>query len=154
GAAFDAIAAVTSANVILSGREQAREITAGMASAGLFPLIGAPPLLGRNFRPDEAQPGSDNVVLLDEGFWQSESCVSSSDRACIGPPAALPPSTGLAAQARVRFACAPISNVAKSPRASLGNAAAAIIAALSVDRPGVGKRTGYGSDALRARSRS
>jgi len=42
--------------VILSGRQQAREITAGMASAGLFPLIGAAPLLGRNFRPDEDQP--------------------------------------------------------------------------------------------------
>jgi tetratricopeptide (TPR) repeat protein len=39
----------------------------------------------------------------------------------------------------VRLACAAISSEANSRRASLGNAAAAIIAALSVERPGEGK---------------
>jgi hypothetical protein len=44
--------------------------------------------------------------------------------------------------ARARLACALTSSAANSLRASFGNAAAAIIAALSVDRPGDGKYTG------------
>ena len=41
--------------------------------------------------------------------------------------------------ASVRLACAAMSNDAKSPRASLGKAAAAIMAALSVESPAEGK---------------
>src|ERR1700730_3687101 len=46
-----------------------------------------------------------------------------------------------------------MSKPANSPRASLGNAAAAIIAALSVDKPGEGKYTGYGNPAVLAAAR-
>src|SRR4051794_32853023 len=51
-----------------------------------------------------------------------------------------------------RAASAVMSKPAKSPRASFGNAAAAIIAALSVDNPTVGKYTGYPIDAAAPRS--
>jgi hypothetical protein len=44
--------------------------------------------------------------------------------------------------ASVKFACAFTSRPVNSCRASFGNAAAAIIAALSVDKPGEGKYTG------------
>src|SRR5712691_13382559 len=45
--------------------------------------------------------------------------------------------------ASARFASARRVASANSPRANFGNAAAAIIAALSVERPGSGKKTGY-----------
>src|SRR5580704_5595629 len=47
--------------------------------------------------------------------------------------------------ASVRLACARKVKSANSARASLGKAAAAIMAALSVERPGAGKKTGYGT---------
>src|ERR1700724_1106310 len=53
-----------------------------------------------------------------------------------------------------RFAWAAISSPANCPAASLGNAAAAIIAALSVESPGEGKCTGYGNRADWAAARN
>jgi hypothetical protein len=52
--------------------------------------------------------------------------------------------------ASVKFACAFTSCPANSARANFGNAAAAIMAALSVDKPGERKYTGYASLAFRA----
>src|SRR5579862_127007 len=56
-------------------------------------------------------------------------------------------------QASVRFARAITPKSANSPRTSLGNAAAAIIAALSVASAGDGKCAGHGSPAERAAAR-
>jgi putative ABC transport system permease protein len=39
-------------------------------SAEFFPLIGVQPALGRNFRPEEEQPGRGHVVLLTQGLWR------------------------------------------------------------------------------------
>jgi predicted permease len=39
--------------------------------AGLFPLLGVAPALGRGFEPDEQTPGRDGVALLSNAAWQS-----------------------------------------------------------------------------------
>ena len=39
-------------------------------SANLLPTLGAEPILGRNFRPDEDQPGRDHEVILSYDTWR------------------------------------------------------------------------------------
>lgn len=52
-------------SLILSTGEGEPERVSGVAiTAGLFPLLGETPLLGRNIREDEDRPGAPAVVLL------------------------------------------------------------------------------------------
>ena len=54
----------------LAGDQAAPERVGGaLASAGLFPLLGVAPLLGRGFLPDDERPGASPVVLLSHGLW-------------------------------------------------------------------------------------
>jgi predicted permease len=39
-------------------------------TASFFPLLGVQPLIGRNFTEEEMAAGSEQVVILDYGFWQ------------------------------------------------------------------------------------
>src|SRR5579863_5731948 len=55
--------------------------------------------------------------------------------------------------ARARLACARSEKSENIPARSFGNAAAAIMAALSVESAGVGKNTGHASPAARAAER-
>jgi len=41
-----------------------------MISADMFPALGIPPLLGRNFRPEEDQPGAGPVAIIGDGLWK------------------------------------------------------------------------------------
>jgi predicted permease len=59
------------ANFTRQGGDPLR-VTMTFASADLWPLLGAQPLLGRVFTAEEDQPGARNVVLLDYGFWNSQ----------------------------------------------------------------------------------
>ncbi len=45
-------------------------ISAGLASATLFPTLGVEPILGRNFTAEEERQGSDQVALLDYASWR------------------------------------------------------------------------------------
>ena len=46
-------------------------LSAARASAGMFPLLGVRPLLGRAFRADEEVAGADRVVLLSHALWRN-----------------------------------------------------------------------------------
>ena len=39
------------------------------ATADFFPMMEVAPALGRSFKPEEFEPGADNVIVLTDGFW-------------------------------------------------------------------------------------
>ena len=53
-----------------NGHVDPEELKAERVSAGLFPLLGVEPVVGRAFRPEEDQPGHANFVLLSHSLWQ------------------------------------------------------------------------------------
>ena len=67
---FEHIAAFTNASFNLTVEGGPERVEGASVSASLFPLLGVQPVLGRSFRPEEDQPGRDNVVLLSHGAWQ------------------------------------------------------------------------------------
>jgi predicted permease len=50
-------------------------------TAGLFPVLGVSPMIGRNILPDEDQPGHPSVMILSYGLWARR---FQSDRSVIG----------------------------------------------------------------------
>jgi putative ABC transport system permease protein len=56
----------------VTGIDRPREIWTYSASANLFSILGAAPLLGRGFLPQEEQTGNERVVILSHAFWQSD----------------------------------------------------------------------------------
>jgi putative ABC transport system permease protein len=55
----------------LTGRESPERVTIGYASANLFPLLGAKPVVGRLFLPEEDRRGNAPIVILAHHFWQT-----------------------------------------------------------------------------------
>ena len=79
---FTALAAHTGATMNVSDEGRAPERFAGAyLSANAFRLIGQTPALGRDFLPDEDQPGAAAVVLLGHGVWTGR---YGSDPAIVG----------------------------------------------------------------------
>ncbi|MGH6628806.1 MAG: ABC transporter permease, partial [Burkholderiales bacterium] len=68
---FEQISAYTFTNLNLSGAGEPARLSAVRASANLFALIGAKPLLGRPFLAEEDKDGANRVVILGHGVWQS-----------------------------------------------------------------------------------
>ncbi|HUI58508.1 MAG TPA: ABC transporter permease [Bryobacteraceae bacterium] len=54
-----------------NGHIEPEELAVQRISAGLFPLLGVSPVVGRGFQPDEDQPGRTNFVLLSFQLWQT-----------------------------------------------------------------------------------
>jgi putative ABC transport system permease protein len=46
------------------------QVEAFRVSPSFFPLLGVEPAIGRGFTDEDAQPGHDHVVLLNDGFWR------------------------------------------------------------------------------------
>ncbi len=57
--------------VALSGKGEPARIDIAAASSGLFAMLGAPPLLGRDIADADGAEGSSPVVVLTWGFWQT-----------------------------------------------------------------------------------
>ena len=47
-------------------------LRAGVVTANYFDVLGARPVLGRFFRPEDAMPGAPTVAVLSYGEWQSQ----------------------------------------------------------------------------------
>ena len=56
----------------LSGTAQAQRVSGYMISADFFPVLGATPVVGRTFGPEDDQVGAAPVVILGGGFWARE----------------------------------------------------------------------------------
>jgi predicted permease len=66
---FESLAAFRTIALNLSGAGEPQRILAARASANLFPMLGAYPLLGRTFSPNEDPPGH-FVTVLSYRLWE------------------------------------------------------------------------------------
>ncbi|HEX8775363.1 MAG TPA: ABC transporter permease [Pyrinomonadaceae bacterium] len=55
-----------------TGGAEPVQVQAGLATAGVFNVLGAQPILGRYFTPEEDRMGGERVVVLSYGFWQRQ----------------------------------------------------------------------------------
>jgi putative ABC transport system permease protein len=67
---FSAIGAFLNERVDISGQGEPDRVTVARVSAPLFPMLGAEPMLGRIFTPEEDAPGH-QVAILSYRLWQS-----------------------------------------------------------------------------------
>ena len=67
---FEKMAAYTFTSRNLTEQGQTAERLLGLAAtADFFPQLGVAPAYGRTFKPEEFEPGADNVVVLTDRFW-------------------------------------------------------------------------------------
>ncbi len=78
---FEQISAYTFTDLNLTGAGEPARLGAVRSSANLFSLVGAAPLLGRAFLPEEDKEGANRVVILGHSLWQSR---FGSDSAIVG----------------------------------------------------------------------
>jgi len=78
---FTEIASYVYWGLALTGHGEPVELQTGRVSPNLLPLLGATPLMGRGFHPDEETAGRDRVVLLSHAVWQQR---FGSDPAIVG----------------------------------------------------------------------
>ena len=68
---FEEMAAIEWRNLNLTGDGEPERLMAFGVSANFFPLLGVSPAMGRNFLPEEDQPGANKVAVISHGLWQS-----------------------------------------------------------------------------------
>jgi predicted permease len=67
---FEKMAAYSYASRTLTEHGQTADRVVGLtATADFFPLMGVAPAHGRVFKPEEFEPGVDNVIVLSDRFW-------------------------------------------------------------------------------------
>lgn len=66
------VAAYTSTGAALRTEARSTVLFGALASAELFEVIGAVPMMGRTFAPGEDRSGAEPVVVLSYGMWQQE----------------------------------------------------------------------------------
>ncbi len=67
---FSLLSAFRAEDLNLTGTGEPERLHGHMISADMFPALGIPPLLGRNFRPEEDQPGAGSVAIIGDGLWK------------------------------------------------------------------------------------
>ena len=68
---FEDMAALDLRPFNLTGDGEPERVMAFGVSHNFFPLLGASPVMGRNFLPEEDKPGANKVAVLSYGLWQS-----------------------------------------------------------------------------------
>lgn len=66
---FSTFAAMSIQAVTLTGKGEPEKMLVESYTHDFLPMMGAQPLLGRNFLPEEDAPGGPRVVLLSHGLW-------------------------------------------------------------------------------------
>jgi putative ABC transport system permease protein len=80
---FQSIGAWTGASFNVAGDDRPEQVTGSRRTPGFFTMEGLPMLLGRDFLPEEAQPGNDHYVILSHRLWSGH---FNSNRDLIGKP--------------------------------------------------------------------
>ncbi len=68
---FESMAAMSGGSVTLSGVNEPQELRGSRVSASYFDILRSRPAMGRTFRPDEDQPGKEQVAVLSHKLWES-----------------------------------------------------------------------------------
>jgi len=66
------VGAFSNTSFNLTGAGEPLRVLAAQVQPEIFAALGARPLVGRVFTPDEDQPGHEHVVMLTEGLWRSQ----------------------------------------------------------------------------------
>jgi putative ABC transport system permease protein len=66
---LDALVEYHNMNFILLGRSEPERVETGVVSWNYFDVFGVNPLFGRNFRPEDEQPGAPAVLMLSYEYW-------------------------------------------------------------------------------------
>jgi putative ABC transport system permease protein len=69
--AFENLACWTGWDFNLTSDGPPDRVEGGLVSWNFFQTLGAQPMLGRTFLPQEAQPGSSHVAILSRGLWEN-----------------------------------------------------------------------------------
>jgi putative ABC transport system permease protein len=67
---FERLVAMQDASFNLIGVVDPERLRGMRVTDGFFAMLGARPRIGRDFLPEEDQPGRNNVVILSHGLWQ------------------------------------------------------------------------------------
>jgi putative ABC transport system permease protein len=67
---FEQIVAWAGAGLNLTGDGHPELVDGGRVTWNFFDALGAKPLLGRTFIPDDDRPGAPHVIILGQGLWQ------------------------------------------------------------------------------------
>jgi putative ABC transport system permease protein len=78
---FQGMSAWTGASFNVSTADRPEQVTGSKRTPGFFTMEGLPMLFGRDFLPEEGQPGSDHVVILSNRLWSQH---FGADRDIIG----------------------------------------------------------------------
>jgi putative ABC transport system permease protein len=80
---FESLEAITpfTRDFTVTGGGEPERISGAWISPGLFRTLGVAPLVGREFRDEEGEPGGERVVILSHDFWQRR---FGGDRGVIG----------------------------------------------------------------------
>jgi putative ABC transport system permease protein len=68
---FENISVLDSARLALTGLNTPERIGGAAVSASFFDLMGAEPIMGRVFTPEEDKPGANQVAVVSYALWQS-----------------------------------------------------------------------------------
>ena len=66
---FQAMGGWTGASFNVAGDDRPEQVTGSRRTPGFFTMEGLPMLLGRDFLPEEGQPGNDHYVILSHRLW-------------------------------------------------------------------------------------
>jgi putative ABC transport system permease protein len=69
---FESLAAVRGGSFNLTGRGEPVRVRAARVSANYLSTLRVRPAMGRDFSPEEEEPGRSNVAILTHGFWQRQ----------------------------------------------------------------------------------
>jgi putative ABC transport system permease protein len=67
---FSDLAVIDTGSFNLGVKGSPQRVVGAAISPNLFPMLGVQPMLGRNFLPEEAQPGHETELILSYGLWQ------------------------------------------------------------------------------------
>src|SRR5882762_3537950 len=67
---FEDMAAFNASTTTLTGDGEPEQLMGIIVSAGYFSVVGAQPMLGRAFLPEEYEPGKNQAVILGQALWQ------------------------------------------------------------------------------------